>query len=65
MTENGQLRQAAEEMANDLELLSARLEHEKSESLKQEADFELFSKKIKSQQLLIAYVISYLSLTFL
>lgn len=56
MSENEQLRKAVEEMANDLELVSARLEHEKKQSFKQEADFELFSKKIKSQQLLIAYV---------
>ena len=56
ISENEQLRKAVEEMANDLELVSARLEHEKKQAFKQEADFELFSKKIKSQQLLIAYV---------
>ena len=54
VAENEQLRRAAEEMANDVELLSARLDHEKRQSLHQEADFELFSRKIKAQQLLIA-----------
>lgn len=55
MEENIALKKAMEAMENDLELLSARLDHEKKQSVKQEADFELFSKKIKTQRILISY----------
>ncbi|KAJ3302867.1 hypothetical protein HDV03_004497 [Kappamyces sp. JEL0829] len=52
--ENKRLRQAVEELSQDLALVSSRLELSKKQSVQQEADFEMFARKIKSQQALIS-----------
>ncbi|KAJ3258983.1 hypothetical protein HK103_003124 [Boothiomyces macroporosus] len=51
--ENSQLKNNLENLSMDYELLNSRYEHSRKISMKKEADFELFSRKIQSQQLII------------
>lgn len=52
--ENQNLRKMVEELTGDLKAVSSRLDRTRKQSMQQETDFEMFSRKIKSQQLLIS-----------
>ncbi len=52
-SENKRLRQIAEEMSHDLDLVVSRLDNAKKQAQRHEADFELFARKIKAQQNII------------
>lgn len=47
------LRRRLEEMEDDLSTFSSRFDHVKSQNVRQETDFDVFGRKIKSQQIAI------------